>query len=247
MRLAFWKKHDDTAGQVDFSRLPRHIAIILDGNGRWAKRRFRPRSYGHRMGVQNMVRICSHAFRLGVRIVTVYALSTENLYRPKEELDGLFELIRTYFSKKKDKLLEMGVKINVIGDLSVFPADIRENILHVMDETNSYTDGLFNICLDYGSRQEIVRAVNAAVAQGRFVDEASFAALLQTGGLPDPDLIIRTGGEVRLSNFLLYQAAYSELYFSNKMWPEFSKRDLEKAIENYSARDRRFGNIEEED
>ncbi len=201
-------------------KLPAHIALIMDGNGRWAKRRFRPRSYGHRMGVQNMVRICSHAFRLGVRIVTVYALSTENLYRPKEELDGLFELIRTYFSKKKDKLLEMGVKINVIGDLSVFPADIRENILHVMDETNSYTDGLFNICLDYGSRQEIVRAVNAAVAQGRFVDEASFAALLQTGGLPDPDLIIRTGGEVRLSNFLLYQAAYSELYFSNKMWPE---------------------------
>ena len=228
-------------------KLPAHIALIMDGNGRWAKRRFRPRSYGHRMGVQNMVRICSHAFRLGVRIVTVYALSTENLYRPREELDGLFELIRTYFSKKKDKLLEMGVKINVIGDLTVFPADIRENILRVMDETNGCTDGLFNICLDYGSRQEIVRAVNAAVAQGRFVDEASFSALLQTGGLPDPDLIIRTGGEVRLSNFLLYQAAYSELYFSNKMWPEFSKRDLEKAIENYSARDRRFGNIEEED
>ena len=227
-------------------KLPAHIALIMDGNGRWAKRRFRPRSYGHRMGVQNMVRICSHAFRLGVRIVTVYALSTENLYRPREELDGLFELIRTYFSKKKDKLLEMGVKINVIGDLTVFPADIRENILRVMDETNGCTDGLFNICLDYGSRQEIMRAVNAAVAQGRFVDEASFSALLQTGGLPDPDLIIRTGGEVRLSNFLLYQAAYSELYFSNKMWPEFSKRDLEKAIENYSARDRRFGNVEEE-
>ena len=228
-------------------KLPAHIALIMDGNGRWAKRRFRPRSYGHRMGVQNMVRICSHAFRLGVRIVTVYALSTENLYRPREELDGLFELIRTYFSKKKDKLLEMGVKINVIGDLTVFPADIRENSLRVMDETNGCTDGLFNICLDYGARQEIVRAVNAAVAQGRFVDEASFSALLQTGGLPDPDLIIRTGGEVRLSNFLLYQAAYSELYFSNKMWPDFSKRDLEKAIENYSARDRRFGNIEEED
>ena len=228
-------------------KLPAHIALIMDGNGRWAKRRFRPRSYGHRMGVQNMVRICSHAFRLGVRIVTVYALSTENLFRPKEELDTLFDLIRTYFSKKKDKLLEMGVKINVIGDLSVFPADIRENILRVMDETRSLTDGLFNICLDYGSRQEIVRAVNAAVAQGRFVDEASFSTLLQTGGLPDPDLIIRTGGEVRLSNFLLYQAAYSELYFSNKMWPEFSRRDLEKAIENYSARDRRFGNVEEED
>ena len=227
-------------------KLPAHIALIMDGNGRWAKRRFRPRSYGHRMGVQNMVRICSHAFRLGVRIVTVYALSTENLYRPREELDGLFELIRTYFSKKKDKLLEMGVKINVIGDLTVFPADIRENILRVMDETNGCTDGLFNICLDYGSRQEIVRAVNAAVSYGRFVDEGSFSTLLYSGGIPDPDLIIRTGGELRLSNFLLYQAAYSELYFSNKMWPEFSRRDLEKAIESYSSRDRRFGNVREE-
>ncbi len=217
----------------------------MDGNGRWAKRRFRPRAYGHRMGVQNMFRICTHAFRLGVRIVTVYALSTENLFRPKEELNELFDLIRSYFTKKKDKLLEMGVKVNVIGDITVFPPDIRESVLNVMDETKALTEGLFNICLDYGSRQEIVRAVNIAVSQGRFVDEASFSALLSTGSLPDPDLIIRTGGELRLSNFLLYQAAYSELYFSNKMWPEFSKRDLEKAIENYSARDRRFGNVRE--
>lgn len=226
-------------------KLPTHLALIMDGNGRWAKRRFRPRAYGHRMGVQNMFRICTHAFRLGVRIVTVYALSTENLFRPKEELNELFDLIRSYFTKKKDKLLEMGVKVNVIGDITVFPPDIRESVLNVMDETKALTEGLFNICLDYGSRQEIVRAVNIAVSQGRFVDEASFSALLSTGSLPDPDLIIRTGGELRLSNFLLYQAAYSELYFSNKMWPEFSKRDLEKAIENYSARDRRFGNVRE--
>ena len=225
--------------------MPTHLALIMDGNGRWAKRRFRPRAYGHRMGVQNMFRICTHAFRLGVRIVTVYALSTENLFRPKEELNELFDLIRSYFTKKKDKLLEMGVKVNVIGDITVFPPDIRESVLNVMDETKALTEGLFNICLDYGSRQEIVRAVNIAVSQGRFVDEASFSALLSTGSLPDPDLIIRTGGELRLSNFLLYQAAYSELYFSNKMWPEFSKRDLEKAIENYSARDRRFGNVRE--
>lgn len=224
-------------------KLPAHIALIMDGNGRWAKRRFRPRSYGHRMGVQNMVRICSHAFRLGVRIVTVYALSTENLYRPREELDGLFELIRTYFSKKKDKLLEMGVKINVIGDLTVFPADIRENILRVMDETNGCTDGLFNICLDYGSRQEIVRAVNAAVAQGRFVDEASFSALLQTGGLPDPDLIIRTGGEIRLSNFMLWQAAYAELYFTDVLFPDFTDKHFDRALKEFAGRTRRFGKV----
>ena len=224
-------------------KLPAHLAIIMDGNGRWARRRFRPRAYGHKMGVQNMTKICSHAFKLGVRIVTVYALSTENLSRPKEELDELFELIRLYFGKKRDKLIEMQVKINVLGDISVLPEDVQNDILEVTEETANYSEGLFNICINYGARQEIVRAVNAAVSYGRFVDEASFKDLLSTAGVPDPDLIIRTGGEVRLSNFLLYQAAYSELYFSKKMWPEFSRRDLERAIENYSARDRRFGNV----
>ncbi len=224
-------------------KLPVHVAFIMDGNGRWARRHFRPRSYGHRAGVQNMTKVCTHAFRLGVRIVTVYALSAENLSRPKEELDDLFELIRLYFGKKRDKLLEMQVKINVLGDISVLPPDVQADILSVAEETAGFTGGLFNICLNYGARQEIVRAVNAAVACGRFVDEESFKDLLSTAGVPDPDLIIRTGGEVRLSNFLLYQAAYSELYFSKRMWPEFSKRDLERAIENYSARDRRFGNI----
>ncbi len=227
-------------------KLPTHIGFIMDGNGRWAKRRFRPRAYGHRMGVQNMFKICSHAFHMGIRIVTVYALSTENLSRPKEELDELFELFRTYFSKKKERMYELNVKINVIGDLSVLPADVRDSMLQLMEETAHLTSGLLNLCINYGSRQEIIRAVNSAVSYGRFVDENSFKELLMTGGLPDPDFIIRTGGEVRLSNFLMYQAAYSELYFSNKMWPAFSRRDLQKAIENYSARDRRFGNIREE-
>ena len=227
-------------------KLPTHVAFIMDGNGRWARRRFRPRAFGHRAGVQNMIKVCSHAFKLGVRIVTVYALSSENLSRPKEELDELFDLFRSYFGKKRDRITELEVKVNVLGDISVLPEDIQESILEVVQETSGYTDGLMNICLNYGARGEIVRAVNAAVACGRFVDETSFKDLLSTAGLPDPDLIIRTGGEVRLSNFLLYQAAYSELYFSKKMWPEFSKRDLERAIENYSARDRRFGNVKGE-
>ncbi|HIY96994.1 MAG TPA: di-trans,poly-cis-decaprenylcistransferase [Candidatus Borkfalkia excrementigallinarum] len=226
-------------------KLPSHVAIIMDGNGRWAKRRFRPRAYGHRMGVQNMFKICGHAFHLGIRIVTVFALSAENLSRPKEELDELFELFRSYFTKKKDKMFELNAKINVIGDISVLPADIQAAIAEITDATKDLTSGLLNICVNYGARQEIMRAVNVSVALGRFVDENSFKSLLLTGGLPDPDLIIRTGGELRLSNFLLYQAAYSELYFSNKMWPEFSKRDLEKAIESYSARDRRYGNVRE--
>ena len=226
-------------------KLPAHLAIIMDGNGRWARRRFRPRAYGHKMGVQNMFKVCTHAFRLGVRIVTVFALSTENLYRPKAEVEELFRLFRLYFSERKERMLEMNVKINVIGDITVFPEDIRAAILQMMEETKDRTEGLFNICLNYGARQEIARAVNLPVSQGRYVADASFSQLLQTGCIPDPDLIIRTGGELRLSNFLLYQSAYTELYFSYKMWPAFSKRDLEKAFENYSLRDRRFGKVRE--
>lgn len=227
-------------------KLPNHIAFIMDGNGRWAKKRFRPRGYGHKMGVQNMFKICGHAFRLGVRIVTVYALSAENLSRPKEELDELFDLFRSYFGKKRERMHELNAKICVMGDISVLPPDVQEGMIELMQETAGITDRLFNVCVNYGGRQEIVQAVNRAVSYGRFVDEVSLSSLLFTGGLPDPDLIIRTGGEMRLSNFLLYQAAYSELYFSGKMWPEFSKRDLERAIVNYSARDRRFGNVREE-
>ena len=227
-------------------KLPAHIAFIMDGNGRWAKRRFRPRGYGHKMGVQNLFKICSHAFHLGIRIVTVFALSAENLSRPKEEVDELFDLFRTFFGRKREKMYELNAKINVIGDLSVLPEDIRDSIRTLMEETMHMNAGLLNICVNYGARQEIVGAVNKAVALGRYVDEDSFHSLLLTSGLPDPDFIVRTGGEVRLSNFLLYQAAYSELYFTNKMWPGFTKRDLERALENFSARDRRFGNIREE-
>ena len=227
-------------------KLPNHIAFIMDGNGRWAKKRFRQRAFGHKMGVQNMFRIVGACFEMGVRIVTVYALSAENLSRPKAEVEELFNLFRTFFGKKKEQMLEMRVKINVMGDLSVLPEDIQQSILQVMEETSVFRDRLFNICINYGARQEIVRAVNAAVSYGRFVDEGSFSTLLYSGGIPDPNHIIRTGGELRLSNFLLYQAAYSELYFSGKMWPAFSRRDLKRAIENYSARDRRFGRVKEE-
>ena len=143
-------------------------------------------------------------------------------------------------------MFELNVKICVLGDISVLPADIQDSIGEIERATAHLTSGLLNICVNYGARQELVRAVNKAVALGRFVDENSLESMFYTAGLPDPDLIIRTGGEIRLSNFLLYQAAYSELYFSGKMWPEFSKRDLEKAIENYSARDRRYGNVREE-
>ena len=224
-------------------KLPVHLALIMDGNGRWATRRLRPRAFGHRAGVQNMFRICGHAFHLGVQIVTVFALSAENLTRPQEELDELYGLFRTFFNKKKDKLLELGARINVIGDLSALPADVQVSMRALMEETAQRTASLLNICVNYGARQDVLQAVNRAVALGRFVDDASFHALLLTAGVPDPDLIIRTGNEMRLSNFLLYQAAYAELYFSPKMWPEFSRRDLEKALVNYASRSRRFGGL----
>ena len=224
-------------------KLPVHLAFIMDGNGRWATRRLRPRAFGHKAGVQNMFRICGHAFHLGVRIVTVFALSAENLSRPQEELDELFELFRTFFDKKKEKLLELGAKVHVIGDLAALPADVAACMRALEEETSHITERLLNICVNYGARQDVLQAVNRAVALGRFVDDTSFHGLLLTAGVPDPDLIIRTGNEMRLSNFLLYQAAYAELYFSSRMWPEFSRRDLEKALVDYSSRSRRFGGL----
>ena len=224
-------------------KLPAHIAFIMDGNGRWAKRRFRPRGYGHKMGVQNMFKVCAHCFHLGIRIVTVYALSSENLKRPKEEVDELFDLFRTYFSRKKEKMFELNAKINILGDLSALPEDIRQMLIGIMEDTRGITGNLLNICVNYGARQDVLQAVNRAVSLGRFVDDESFHSLLLTAGVPDPDFIIRTGNERRLSNFLLYQAAYAELYFSSKMWPEFSRRDLEKALVDFGSRSRRFGNV----
>lgn len=224
--------------------LPAHVAFIMDGNGRWAKRHFRPRAYGHKMGVQNMLKLCAHAYKLGIKVVTVYALSTENLSRPKDELEELYELFRSNFQKQRGKIHELGVRVNIMGDISALPSDVQEVLVETMQDTEKFAPyGLLNICINYGARQEMVRAVNHAVSFGRFVDETSFKTLLYSANIPDPDLIIRTGGEVRLSNFLLYQAAYSELYFSNKMWPEFSKRDFERALVNFSMRDRRYGNI----
>ena len=225
-------------------RLPAHIAFIMDGNGRWAKKHFRPRGYGHKMGVQNMIKLCSHAFKLGVKIVTVYALSTENLSRPKEELDGIYDLFRSYFQKQKGKIQELGVRVNVMGDLTPLPEDVRGLLLETMRDTAvNAPNGLLNLCINYGARQEIIQAVNHAVAFGRFVDENSFKSLLYSAGMPDPDLIIRPSGEIRTSNFLLWQSAYSEYYFTDVLWPDFKTTDLDAAIDNFNNRNRRFGGV----
>ena len=228
------------------TNIPRHIAVIMDGNGRWAKKRLMPRSYGHKQGMERMVGMMEHAFDVGVEYITVYALSTENLRRPKEELDGLFGLIRDHFQEYMRRICARGVRLRTIGNLALLPEDVQQILRNSEAETAQFEGKGVNIALAYGSRDEIVRAVNEAVERGEKVTEESFSQLLYTHSEPDPDLIIRTGKEVRLSNFLLYQAAYAELYFSDKMFPDFSDKELDKAIEDYSRRTRRFGKTDEQ-
>ena len=228
------------------TKIPRHIAIIMDGNGRWAKKRLLPRSVGHKNGMERMIGLMEHAFDLGVEYITVYALSTENLKRPKEELDGLFDLIRNHFKQYFGRVCERGVQLRAIGDVSLLPEDCLQILKEAEAETAQYKGKAINVAVCYGSRAEIVRAANRAMEKGEILTEESFSRLLYTEDQPDPDLIIRTGKEVRLSNFLLWQAAYAELYFSDKMFPEFSDKDLDKAIEEYSRRTRRFGKTDEQ-
>ncbi len=223
--------------------LPRHIAIIMDGNGRWAKKRLLPRSAGHREGMKRMISLSEHAFDLGVKYVTLYALSCENLSRPQEELDGLFSLFRKYFSENIARLLQKGIRLKIIGDRSLLPPDIAALSRKGEEETAAGERGTLLLAIGYGARQELLAAVNAAVRGGRELSQAEFAALLSTDGIPDPDLLIRTGKEKRLSNFLLWQSAYTELYFSDKMFPAFTNADLDRAIENYAGRERRYGKI----
>ena len=227
-------------------KIPRHIAIIMDGNGRWAKKRMLPRSVGHKHGMDRMVGLMERAFEVGVEYITVYALSTENLKRPQEEIEGLFNLFRNNFQDALGKVCARGVRLRALGDISLLPEDIVKVLRESEEETAKYEGKGINIAVCYGARDEIVHAVNAAIEKGEKVTEESLAGLLYTKDLPDPDLIIRTGKEVRLSNFLLYQAAYAELYFSDKMFPEFSDRDLDKAIVAYSKRTRRFGKTDEQ-
>ena len=228
------------------TKIPRHIAIIMDGNGRWAKKRMLPRSAGHKYGMERMIGLMERAFELGVDYITVYALSTENLKRPKEEIEGLFNLLRNHFKEYLGRVCARGVRLRAIGDVSRLPEDLQQ-ILHDSEaETAKYEGKGINVAVVYGSRDEIVQAVNRAVERGEKVTEESFSKLLYTADIPDPDLVIRTGKEVRLSNFLLYQSAYAELYFSNKMFPDFSDRDLDKAILSFSSRTRRFGKTDEQ-
>lgn len=229
---------------VENPAIPRHVGLIMDGNGRWAKKRHKPRNFGHSAGMETMIKLADHAKELGVKYLTVYALSTENLKnRPKDELDGLFDLLRKYFSKNIKKLYAHGAAVKVIGDVSPLPEDVK--ILLFDGEKNSPEDAEFTLtfAINYGARTEIVNAAKRLAENGKKITEEGLSDNLDTYGLPDPDLIIRTGGEIRLSNFLLWQAAYAELYFSPVLFPDFDCAELDRALAEFSKRNRRFGGI----
>ena len=224
-------------------KLPVHVGLIMDGNGRWAKRRLMPRSSGHKHGMNRMIALAEHAKKRGIKYLTAYTLSTENLSRPKDELDGLFDLFRNYFTENVKKLYAENSAVRIIGDVDALPEDIARLLKE--GEKNSPANAEFTMvfAINYGGRAEIINAVNRAIERGEKTDAAGFEKLLYTGGLPEPDLIIRTGGELRLSNFLTYQSAYSELYFTDVLFPDFTDEEFDKAIESYCSRGRRFGKV----
>lgn len=231
---------------MDKQKIPCHVAVIMDGNGRWAKQRCLPRSAGHRAGMKRMIALSEYLFSRGVRYVTLYALSAENLSRPKEEVDGLFALFREYFYQSVTRLRASEIRLKVIGNIALLPQDLQTLIRSGEEETSVCDKGTLILAIAYGARQDILQAVNQAVQAGRQLSMEEFALKLSTGAYPPPDLLIRTGKEKRLSNFLLYEAAYAELYFSDKMFPSFTKADMERALTSYAQRDRRYGGVKDE-
>ena len=232
-------------GQVDKNSLPRHVAVIMDGNGRWAQKRGLPRSAGHKAGAESFRRLGTYCKKLGIDYLTVYAFSTENWKRPPEEIDGIMQLLRRYLHECIDTMERDGNRLRFLGDLSVLDDDLKE-LIRETNEISARIEGFqANVCLNYGGRDEIVRAVNRFAAEhpGETITEAAMAEYLDTAGIPDPDLIIRTGGEYRISNFLMWESAYSELYFTDVLWPDFSEKDIDEAVAEYRHRDRRFGGI----
>ena len=238
--------------QLKKELMPNHVAIIMDGNGRWAKQRGVPRVAGHRAGMEAMKKIVDHSDKLGIKYLTVYAFSTENWKRSVEEVSGIFGLLVTFVKRDLKELIENNVRVEVLGDYSAIPEDARQSLQKTLDETKNDTGLQFNIALNYGARDEIRRSVASIAAKVKAgeiepedVDEDMIARGLWTGEdhsyTPDPELIIRTSGEERLSNFLLWQGAYSEFVFSDVLWPDFTPEEYERCIAEYQSRDRRFG------
>ncbi len=242
--MGIFRKKEEV--QVDFDHIPEHIAIIMDGNGRWAKKRGMPRTYGHSVGAETFRTIANYCKEIGVKYLTVYAFSTENWKRPKDEVDTIMGLLDKYLHEAIDDAVKNGTRIAIFGDLTVLTPELQALCQKAKDVTRNYEGCQTNICLNYGGRDEILHAVRACVAEGKdpeMLTEADVEAHLYSAGTPDPDLVIRPSGEIRISNFLLWQSAYSEFYFTDVLWPDFSKQELLKAIAAYQHRSRRFGGV----
>jgi len=233
---------------LDPDHIPRHVAIIMDGNGRWAKKQLKPRLYGHKVGVDSVQAIVECAAEYGVEVLTLYAFSTENWKRPADEVGGLMGLLKNYLQKELSQMLKNNIRLTCIGDIEKLPKDVREVLNTTIQETAGNTKLTLNLALSYGGRAELVRGVRMIareVSEGQYllddIDEKLIDSHLYTAGLPDPDLLIRTGGEARLSNFLLWQASYAEIYFTDIMWPEFREDTFLQALVHYQGRERRYG------
>jgi undecaprenyl diphosphate synthase len=241
----------DLLSSIDPARLPAHIAIIMDGNGRWARRRNLPRVAGHKAGVDAVRSTVETCTELGIQALTLYAFSAENWKRPRAEVDTLWRLLRLYLSRELPAILRNGIRFTCMGRMDQLPAPVREELETVIDATAQNTGMCLNLAINYSGRAELVDAVNAIIEDARLegrlrelhIDERAIASRLYTAGLPDPDLLIRTSGEMRISNFLLWQIAYAELYVTDTLWPDFRRADLLHAILDYQKRDRRFGGL----
>lgn len=233
--------------------IPQHVAIILDGNGRWAKSKGMPRNYGHARGAKNLEIICRDAYEMGIKYLTVYLFSTENWKRSREEVDGLMKLFRSYTKNSIKIAQKNNMKVRTLGDPAPLAKDLQENLIRLEESSRDNTGLNFQIAINYGSRDEIVRAIRRLAADCKEerlaiedISEEVFSDYLDTRGIPDPDLLIRTSGELRLSNYLMWQLAYTEFYFTEVPWPAFTKEELWKAIEKYNSRERRYGGVKEE-
>ena len=240
-------KFDNTAGD-GAKLLPRHIAIILDGNGRWAKKRGLPRTAGHAAGAETFRRIATYCKDIGIDYLTVYAFSTENWKRPREEVDAIMGLLGKYLREAVDTMERDHIRLKILGDPEILPKNLRDLIDETADISTHYEGFQANVCLNYGGRDEIVRAAlrfaeDYKAGKAATLTEESFSNYMFSAGIPDPDLIIRPGGEMRLSNFLMWESAYSELIFTDVLWPDFTSGDIDAAIAEYQRRDRRFGGI----
>ncbi|AER66784.1 undecaprenyl diphosphate synthase [Thermovirga lienii DSM 17291] len=229
------------------SNIPVHVAIIMDGNGRWAQKRKLPRLFGHKEGAKTVERVLEIAIKRGIRYLTLYAFSTENWKRPKEEVEGLFSLLKNYLTKKSGDLQQNDIRLRFAGRIESLPEDVRMAMVKVQKETSNCKTLDLILCINYGGRQEIIDAARKLLdiysSNIDEIDEVSFRSCLYLPDVPDPDLIIRTSGEMRLSNFLLWQSSYSELFFTETLWPDFSEKDFDEALESYAKRQRRYGAV----